>query len=183
VTKESLPDSLTRSASPPRRLFAWCAAVAIVVGIVFLLPRPAEVVAPGEVVESGVAVLLAPEPARGEAVQAEPVAPDAVTSEPPVASLAPATSTEPGTPAAAADGSVVDGGPPLATLFGERPALIAVHPEAFVMTVDGRRFEPGDTLEGGIVLDAIEQESLHFSQGGRSFTRIAFAPDVVSSVD
>jgi len=182
VTKEPLPESLTRSASPPRRLLAWCAAVAIVVGIVFLLPRPAEVVAPGEVVESGVAVLLAPEPAQGEAAQAEPVAPDAVTSEPPVASLAPAASTEPGMPAVA-DGSVVDGGPPLASLFGERPALIAVYPEAFVMTVDGRRFEPGDTLEGGIVLDAIEQESLRFSQDGRSFTRIAFAPDVVSSVD
>ena len=182
MTKDSLPDSLTRNPSPPRRLFAWCAAVAIVVGIVFLLPRPVEVVAPGEVVESGVAVLLAPEPARGEAAEAEPVAPDAITSEPPVASLAPATSTEPGTPAAA-DGSVVDGGPPLASLFGERPALIAVHPQAFVMTIDGRRFEPGDELGEGIVLDAIEQDSLHFCQDGRSFTRIAFAPDTVSSVD
>jgi|GEM_PF-3948842 len=71
----------------------------------------------------------------------------------------------------------------VAVLLGDRPAIIAVRPDPFVVTAAGQRFEPGDELPQGVTLHAIEAEALHFSQDGEPFTRAAFARVAVPVVD
>jgi len=76
-------------------------------------------------------------------------------------------------------GPSVDDELSVSSLLGDRLAIIGMLPDTFLVTADGTRYEPGDELAQGVVLDAIEAEALHFSRNGQSFSRTVFATAAV----